>query len=95
MSDLGHERLVDRLLAHLERHSDDERLREMASGIRQGNASAAESLRASYYADALYPGLDGFAGWYQQLSESERAAHADQCRKVLDDLNEADTADRR
>lgn len=88
MSDLGQERLVDRLLAHIETNGKDERLRELAAGIRSGSASWAESLGASFYSEALRPGLDGFVGWYDQLSESERAEHAERCQNTVDELNQ-------
>ena len=87
MNDLGQQRLVDKLLAHIEKNGNDTRLRELAAGIRSGSAGWAESLNASFYAEALSPGLDNFAGWYDQLSESERAEHAERCQHKVDDLN--------
>jgi hypothetical protein len=87
MSDIGQERLVDRLLDHIEKHGKDERLRELAAGIRSGNAGWAESLSASFYAEAVQPGLNDFAGWYDQLGESERAKQAEHCQRGIADLN--------
>jgi hypothetical protein len=87
MSALGQQRLVDKLLAHIERNGNDERLRELAAGIRSGHAGWAESLNASFYVEALHPGLNDFAGWYDQLDESERAEHAERCQQEVDDLN--------
>jgi hypothetical protein len=87
MSDLGQERLVDKLLAHIEKNGTDERLREMAAGIRSGSAGWAESLSASFYAGALEPGINDFAGWYDELSESERADHAERCASTVAELN--------
>ncbi|MEU7908592.1 hypothetical protein [Actinoplanes sp. NPDC049118] len=86
MSDLGQERLVDKLLAHLEENGSDERLRELAAGIRNGSAGWAQSLNASFYAEAMQPGLIGFTEWYDQLSESERAEHAERCQRDIDAL---------
>jgi hypothetical protein len=88
MSDLGQERLVDKLLAHIEKNSNDERLREMAAGMRSGSAGWAESLNSSFYAEALQPGLVDFAGWYDELSESERAEHAGRCASTVAELNQ-------
>ena len=75
----GQERLVDRLLAHVEKNSDDGRLRELAAGLRSGHAAWDESLRASCYAEALQPGLDSFAEWYDQLDDADRAAYVERC----------------
>lgn len=91
--DVGHERLVDKLLAHLAKNGHDERLRELATGIRGGHAGWGESVRAAVYADALRPGLNGFARWYDELSESERAQHAEHCQSALDDLNREQAAE--
>jgi len=93
MPDYGHDELVERLLAHIERHGDDERLRELAGGLRRGRAGWAESLSSSAYTDALQPKLDGFAGWYQSLSETERAAEAARCDSELEKLNEQTTGE--
>lgn len=87
MSDPGQERLVDRLLIHIEKNGKDERLRELAAGIRSEHASWVESLTASFYSEALQSGLRDFAGWYDQLSESERAEHAERCQRKVDELN--------
>jgi hypothetical protein len=87
VSDPGRERLVERLLAHLENNGDDERLRELAAGIRSGSAGWAGSLTAPAYAEALKPGLNGFARWYDHLSDTERAEQAGRCRSTVDDLN--------
>jgi hypothetical protein len=89
VSDYARERLVDKLLAHVAENGDDERLRELATGIRQGSAGWAESLSASFYAEALQPKLDGFIGWYDQLSETDRAEEADRCQHELDQINRA------
>lgn len=88
MSDLGQERLVDKLLAHIEKNGNDERLRELAGGIRSGSAGWAESLSASCYAEVVLPGLNDFAGWYDTLSNSERAAQAERCQSTVDELNQ-------
>jgi hypothetical protein len=87
MDDNGRRQLVDKLLAHLEKNGDDGRIRELAAGIRQGNAGWAESLAASSYAQALQPKLDGFIGWYQHLGESDRATEAERCQSELDHMN--------
>jgi len=80
---------MDKLLAHVAENGDDERLRELATGIRRGSPGWAESLSASFYADALQPKLDSFIGWYDQLSETDRAKEADRCQHELDQINRA------
>jgi len=86
MSDYARDHLVDKLLSHVARNSDDERLRELAAGIQKGEAGWEESLGASFYAEALAPKLEGFAGWYQSLSDDERAEHAAKCEDQLNEI---------
>lgn len=90
MTSSGQERLIDTLLAHIERNAGDERLRELAAGIRSGYAGWAESLSSSFYTEALQRGLDGFTGWYDQLSDSERAEHAEHYQGKLNELHQLD-----
>jgi hypothetical protein len=85
MSDAAHERVIGKLLAHIEKNGSDERLRELAAGLREGHAGWAESLRAPAYAEALQPGLNTFTGWYGQLSASERAEQAERYQRKLDE----------
>lgn len=90
MSDFGKERIVDRLLAHLEKNGSDENLRELAGGIRRGEADMRDSLSASPYSQAMRPGLLNFGSWYEQLSESDRAEWAERCQHEIDELNRAE-----
>ncbi len=84
----GRDNVVDRLLAHLEKNGDDERVRELAADVRHGRTTLAESLSASFYADALRPSLDGFVGWYQQLSDADRDAEVDRSQAEINKLDE-------
>jgi hypothetical protein len=84
----GRDNVTERLLAHLENNGDDERVRELASDVLHGRSTLTESLAASFYAEALLPKLDGFAGWYEQLSDADRAAEADLIQVEIEKLDE-------
>ncbi|WP_127504014.1 hypothetical protein [Actinoplanes solisilvae] len=88
MSDYARQRIVDRLLAHLEANGSDEHLRELAAGVRRGDAPVRDFVANSSYAEALQPGLENFAGWYDTLSDSDRAEQAEQCRQVIEKIDE-------
>ncbi|GIM98072.1 hypothetical protein [Paractinoplanes toevensis] len=90
MTDFGDQRIIDRLLAHIEKNGDDERLREMATDVRRGDAQLRDFLSASEYSAALQPGLQGFTNWYERLDESERAAQFSAYEQARDRLNNAE-----
>jgi len=93
MTDFGHQRIVDRLLAHIEKNGENERLRKLAADVRRGNASLGDYLNSAEYAQALQPGMADFTGWYDQLSDSERAEQAQRLQKAVDQVNQMDADD--
>ncbi|HEX8343532.1 MAG TPA: hypothetical protein VF657_02140 [Actinoplanes sp.] len=85
---LGEQRLLNQLLGHLENDSDDDCLRELATGVRNGDVSLDAALSADAYAESLRPGLTGFADWYHQLDADTRAAEIERSRTQIDKLSE-------
>ena len=74
--DRAQARILGQVLQHLARTSPDERLREMASGVINGDLSLTAAAGSSYYGEAIGHRTAAFTTWYDALSDTERAEHA-------------------
>ncbi len=80
----GEQRVLDQLLEHLQRNSDDERLRELATGVLAGDISLNAALSADAYTESLRPGLTRFADWYHDLDADALAEELTRSRSHID-----------
>ncbi|SNY58232.1 hypothetical protein [Paractinoplanes atraurantiacus] len=72
------------ILRHLQRNSEDERIRELAAGVLNGEVSLREALTADAYADALRPGLVNFTRWRQQQGDDTLVELIEQNRAQIE-----------
>ncbi len=84
----GEQRLLDQLLEHLKRNSDDERLRELAAGVLNGDVTLSKAVTADAYAESLNPHLATFGDWYQQLDSDALAEQIKQSQDRIDKLSD-------
>lgn len=94
--DRARARILGQLLSHISRSSPDEKLREMAGGVLNGETSLADAVSSSAYSEAIGVKASGFVGWYAAMSETERVQQAEvgaeEIAKVRETLDGEDTA---
>ena len=82
------QQLLGELLKHLKRNSQDERLRELAAGVLNGDFTLHAAISADAYAESLRPGLTNFSDWYQQLDDDALAEEVTRSQAQIDRLTE-------
>lgn len=86
----GEQQLVEQLLIHLQRETDDERLRDLASDVLGGRLSLREAMASSVYAEAVVLAVNEYRERYTAMDQTGRDTDTQRAGAIVRKLEEVD-----